>query len=382
MTATVVPTTFRSLFPIFEHTTFVNSCSKGALGRPVEVAVQEFMASWARSGSDFEAWGVRAREARARFARLIGAAPEEVGICYSASDGIASVASALTFDERPRVVTTPFEFPTVHYVWQAQARRGAELVVIQPDGHELTLDRYADAINARTGIVTATLVCYKNGFRTSWLRELADLAHEHGAYLFVDAYQGLGAVPLDVKAEHIDFLVSGSLKYLLGLPGAGFIYVRRELIESLRPMMTSWQAQEDGFAPSLNYAVDARRFQMGSAVNISLYAAHAGMGLILDAGPAEIGRSISALATYAIHQATALGFDVITPEDPNRRGPLVAIRTANADQLVRALATERIVVSHRAGAVRVSLHHYNTREDIDRLVIGLQRHRDVVTAAR
>jgi selenocysteine lyase/cysteine desulfurase len=377
------PAEFRRQFAIFQDRVFVNSCSKGALAASVKDAVAEFMATWDTGGSRWDLWGARAEQARHAFARLINAADDEVAITFSASDAINSVLSSLQLEDRPRIVTSPFEFPTVRTICAAHAREGTRMTAIAPaQPTELALADYAAAVDDQTRLVTATLVCYANGYTTRWLRPLADLTHAHGATLLLDAYQGLGVEPVDVRASNVDFLVSGTHKYLLGVQGAAFLYVRRELSTRLQPRDAGWVGQQNPFAPpDLEFAPDARRFETGTHPNLGLYAALAGLELIAEVGVERIATHVCDLAGLLIEGARAQGLQVLTAADPDARGPLVAIRAARADELVHALAAEQIVASHRHGALRVSLHYYNNAEDIDRVLAALARHRDLLVAA-
>ncbi|MHB8618513.1 MAG: aminotransferase class V-fold PLP-dependent enzyme [Chloroflexota bacterium] len=371
---------FRQHFPIFKQKTYLNSCSKGALSEEVKSAIDEFMEEWATTGSAWEAWGARVQQAREAFARLIHADADEIAVTFSASSGMNSLLSALTYSDRPKIVTTPFEFPTVRYICQTQQELKAQVEDIAVRANELRLEDYETAIDDHTRLVTATLICYQNGFATKWLAPLAQATHARGAWLLLDAYQGLGAEPVDVRETDIDFLVSGSLKYLLGLQGAAFVYVRRDLIERLRPRDTGWQAHGLAFgSPRLEHAPDARRFQTGTQAHLSVYAALAGLQLIQSVGVPTIAAWLTTLTQRLIDGARHLGADVLTPADPAKRGPMVAIRARQVEALVEALGREDIVTSHR-GALRVSLHYYNTEEDVDRLLQALTRHRQLLLA--
>ena len=213
---------FRRQFPIFEQKIYLSSCSQGALSHPVEAGIQEFVESWHRFGNPWERWVARMEELRAEFARLINADADEVAVTFSVSSALNSIASALSYSERPRVVTSDFDFPTVGHIWLAQQRRGAQVAFARAEDHRLPLSAFEEVIDERTAIGSTTHVCYKNGFRNN-LSALAELAHERGARLLIDAYQSMGTEPMDVKALDLDVLVSGALKYLLGSPGVAFL---------------------------------------------------------------------------------------------------------------------------------------------------------------
>src|SRR5437660_1626511 len=237
-------TAFRKQFPIFDEKVYLSSCSQGALARPVEAGVQEFLESWHRYGNPWESWVGRMEELRAEVASLINAQPDEVAGTVSVSSALNSLPRALRCDVRPRVVTSDFDFPTVGHIWLAQQRRGADVVFAQAQGDRLPLTAFEQAVDGRTALLSTTHVCYRNMFKNN-VSALADLAHERGALLRIDAYQSIGTQPMDVTALDLDILVTVSLKYLLGSPGVAVMYIRKDLIERFEPSDAGWVDQEN-----------------------------------------------------------------------------------------------------------------------------------------
>src|SRR5581483_2372608 len=178
----------RSRFPILRHKTYASSCSQGALSTGVEAALREYITSWHEYGTPWDRWVAKYEEARAAFAAFIGASPDEVAITSCASAAINSIASALRFDRRRKVVLGEFEFPTA---------------------------AYESAVDGGTAIVPVTRICFTNGFRSD-VQQITQIAHARGAYVLLDDYQDAGTRPIDVKALGVDFYVTGTLKYLLG----------------------------------------------------------------------------------------------------------------------------------------------------------------------
>jgi selenocysteine lyase/cysteine desulfurase len=373
-------TAFRKQFPIFDKKVYLSSCSQGALSRPVEDAMQEFLESWHTHGNPWEIWVGRMEELRVEFARLINAEPAEVAVTFSVSSALNSLASALTYKERPKVVTSDFDFPTVGHIWLAQQRRGAQVAFARANGPRLPLSAFEDVVDDVTALISTTHVCYKNGFKNN-ISALAELAHERGAYLLIDAYQAMGTQPMDVKALDLDILVTGALKYLLGSPGVAFMYVRKELIDRFQPSDSGWFAQENVFAYDvhhLRYAASARRFETGSPPVPNVYASLAALRLLAGVGLDVIQTHVQALAGRFIDGARRRGLALLTPEEPADRGPLVMVRSNDAPKLVEALAREGILCSTRDGSLRVSLHYYNTAEDVDAVLAALDRHPELL----
>jgi len=375
---------FRKQFPIFDDKVYLSSCSQGALARPVEAGLEEFLESWHRYGNPWETWVARMEELRLAFAHLINAEPAEVAVTFSVSTALNSLASALRYEARPRIVTSDFDFPTVGHVWLAQRRRGADVVFAQAQGDRLPLTAFEEAVDGQTALVSTTHVCYKNGFKNN-VSALAELAHERGALLLIDAYQSMGTQPMDVKALDVDILVTGALKYLLGSPGVAFMYMRKELIERFEPSDSGWFGQENVFAYDVHHlrpADSARRFETGSPPVPSVYATLPALRLIADAGLDEIEAHVRGLAGRFIEGVRRRGLALITPEEPALRGPLIMVRSTDAVRLVEALAQEGILCSTRDGALRVSLHYYNTPGDVDAVLAALDQHPELVVHGR
>ncbi|HZT44964.1 MAG TPA: aminotransferase class V-fold PLP-dependent enzyme [Gaiellaceae bacterium] len=369
----------RGEFPILAHTTYLNSCSQGALSHRVRAAYEEYLDGWDAHGAEWAVWVERADAARAAFARLLKADPSELAVTTSVTQGVSGIVSALDLRARPKIVISEYEFPTVGQIAHAQELRGAEVVHVrpEPDG-SIAPERFAEAIDKRTALVCCTTVSYRTGHRHD-VAGIARLAHEAGAYCLADSYQAIGAVDFDARALGVDFVTGGTVKYLLGSSGLGFLYVRRELHEHLLPSQTGWFADEDIFRMDISDyspAGDARRFDAGTPPVPNIYAGLAGMAIVEEAGSAAIEEHVAALAQRLHDGAAELGAHVVTPR--NTRGPLVAIRSTDVTALVAALAAENIACSERDSNLRVSLHLYNVEEDVDRLLDALRLNRSLL----
>ena len=363
----------RGEFPILAHTTYLNSCSQGALSHRVRAAYEEYLDGWDEKGAEWAHWVERAEAARAAFARLLKAEPGEIAVTTSVTQGVSGIVSALDLRARPKIVISEYEFPTVGQIAHAQELRGAEVVHVrpEPDGSILP-ERFAEAIDERTALVCCTTVSYRTGHRHD-VAEISRLAHDAGALCLADSYQAIGAVDFDAREIGVDFVTGGTVKYLLASAGLGFLYVRRELLKGLLPSQTGWFADEDIFQMDISDyspAGDARRFDAGTPPVPNIYGGLAGMAIVEEAGTAAIEEHIAGLATRLHDGAEELGAHVVTPR--GARSPLVAIRSTDVNVLVAALAEEKIVCSERDGNLRVSLHLYNVDEDVDRLLDALR----------
>ena len=380
--AEALPARVRHRFPILERLVYVNSCSQGALSDSVRASYEDYLRDWDEQGAPWEYWVERAEAARAGFAGLIGADADEVAVTTSLSAGVSALFSGLRFEgDRTTIVVSDFEFPTVGQIAHAQELRGRRVVHV-PEGADTTipLEHFDAAIDERTALVAVTHVCYRNGSRVD-LEAVIRLAHERGALVLVDAYQAAGAIPLDVRALDADFLAAGTVKYLLGSAGLAFLYCRSDLIERIRPTSTGWFADEDIFRMDIHdYSPSptARRFEHGTPPIPSIYAGLAGLELVQEIGIAETEQHVRGLTALLVDGVEELGGRVVTPRDPERRGPLVAVASTDEHALVAALGSEGIVTSSRDGNLRISFHGYNSSEDVEAVLAALGRRRDLL----
>ena len=377
--STRVGAAVRAEFPIFESATYLNSCSQGALSHRVRDAVEGWLAGWDENGAEWDFWVERNEAFRAAVARLLHAEVDDVAVTTSVSQGVSGLVSALDLrGERNRIVISEYEFPTIGQIAHAQELRGAEVVHVLPDADgSIPAERFTEAIDERTALVCCTTLSYRSGHRHD-VAAIAEAAHAAGAIVLADSYQACGAVELDVRSLGADVVTGGTVKYLLGTAGLGFMWVTPEVREALVPTQTGWFADEDIFAMSIaDYSphASARRFDAGTPPVPSLYAGVAGISLVEEAGVPAIEAHVAGLVDRLLDGLDALGATVVTPRDPRRRGPLVCVRARDVGELVEALAADRIVVSSREDKLRVALHLYNVEEDVDILLAALARNR-------
>ena len=371
----------RARFPILQEKTYLYNCSQGALSDAVESAMCEYAASWRTSTAPWDEWVGVYEALRCDIAAFINASPDEVAIVTSASAGINPIASALHFDRRPKVVMSEYEFPTMGHIWLAQQPRGAKVQFLPGIDNAIPAESYRAAIDDRTSIVPLTQVSFLNGFRSD-VAAVTRAAHDDGALVFLDGYQDCGTRPLDVKALDVDFFVTGTLKYLLGPPGLGFLYVRGELIEKLTPTMTSWMSQRDVFAfrtTHLDPAPQARRFECGSPAIPNIYLARAALKLLTSVGMENVAAQIQCLSRTFYHGARGLGIATKTPADTV--GPLIVLRSKDAAALVARMTERGIVCSARLDGVRFAFHFYNTLDDVATALAALKDHLDLMVPA-
>ena len=370
-------TQYRDEFPIVERKTYLNSCSLGALSRRSMDAMGEFMELWNAYGASawYEIWWGELQNVRDAFAELIGASGHEIAIEPNVSVALSSVASALDFHDRPKVVMTELDFPTVFYQWMVKRHPEIELVVLESeDGVTVPLEKYDDAIDERTALVSTSRVFFTTGYVQD-MGAITEMAHRRGAQVFVDDYQGTGQVPIDVKALGVDYLVTGGLKWLLGGPGIAFLYVRDDLIDALEPTITGWfaNAHQFEFQPqTFAFRDDARRFEQGTPALAPVYAARGGLEIVHEIGPHRLRERTSYLTTDLINRARERGFPLRVADDEQDRTGIVMVEMETPDRMVKSLAERDIIVDYRPGAVRLSPYFYNTVEENERVLDSME----------
>jgi len=373
--------TIRSRFKIFQSKIYLNTCSQGALSDAVEGGVRDYIASWHEEGSPWETWVERYEAARTAFAKFIHASPDEVAIVTSVSGGINGIASALNFRERCKIVMGEFEFPTMGQVWLGQQARGAVVQFAKAEGNSIPADAYEKLIDRDTLIVPITHVCFKNGFRTP-VGAITQIAHSAGALVMLDDYQDCGTRPVDVKGMDVDFYVTGTLKYLLGPPGLAFLYVRKELIQSLAPTVTGWFGQANPFAYNPQHfelSPTARRFESGSPSVPNVYGAMPGLEMLEEIGMESIAAHVEKLSQALLSRARGLG--ILPKTQAGSHGPLVVLQCRDSALLMQTLAQSGIVASSRFDGLRISFHVYNTVDDVHAVVEVLKRNLDLLTVS-
>jgi kynureninase len=361
----------RDDYPILGRTTYLINNSLGAMHRETRKRLQDYADLWDTEG--VVAWNTWFPE-MTRVANLVGATigapPGTTVLRQSVADAIVAVASCFDLrGSRRRVVTTAADWPGTHYFWTAHcARFGGELDVVPfaPDGVTIDVDRLVAAIDDTTLLVSVSLV----QFRTSALLDLApvvEAAHRHGALVLLDAYQGAGIVPLDVVAEQVDFCVGGSVKFLCGGPGNGWLYVRPDLAETLRPAAVGWISHEQPFEfdwAQIRYAPGVMRFAGGTPNVPAAYAAEPGYQAIVDIGVPRIRERSMALTQPLLEGALERGFSVRSPLEAARRGGHVTIDVPAAQQVHEELIRRKFLVDFRpGGGIRVGPHFYNTSDE-------------------
>jgi len=363
----------RAEFPILDTCTYLVSHSLGAMPRAAVDSIQAFADTWMTRGvrAWSEGWWEMGRTVGDLLAPIIGAPPGSISMHQNASVAQAIVGSCFRYDgARRKIVLTSLEFPTNIYVFEGFRRYGADVVVVPADdGIRTNLERLLDAIDERTILVPLSLVLFRSSYIQD-ARAVIDKAHRVGAHVILDIYQGAGVIPIDLQALGADFAVGGSVKWLCGGPGAGYLYVRPDLAPTLEPAFVGWAAHAEPFAfeaAAIRYADAPERFQSGTPNVPALYAARAGYEIVASIGIDAIRARSLHLTRRLIEDAKAAGFRVNTPDLDAERAGAVIVDVPDGYAVTQELIRRDVIVDYRPDAgIRMSPHFYNTEEEVER----------------
>jgi selenocysteine lyase/cysteine desulfurase len=338
----------RDQFPITKNKVFLNHAACSPLPKPVADIVSRYVDDFSKYGATKIEWNAGGKPF---FAELIGAKPNEVALVENTSTGLNIAAHVLRYPHGSKVVTTDLEYPSVVYPWLRKSL-GVKVDYVKNVGGEILLEDVEKAVDDRTVAVAVSHVEYANGFRHN-LRALSEIAHDHGAYVIVDAIQSAGAMQIDVKKDDADILTTACYKWLLSPPGASYLYVREELIEELEPPFVGWASvKQEIFETadfwdiwSLRLSETASRFEVGSPSFLSLTGATEALKMLLNIGIENIEKRILKMTGYLIDAVKNLGLELQTPEEPQNRSGIVNFEVDKPKEVTDKLALKNIVVS-------------------------------------
>jgi kynureninase len=371
---------WRREFPSLEGCVHLISHSLGAIPRRAVDALREYTDLWAqRSITAWEVWLPEVDRAAARIERLLGAPAGTVTMNQNVSTVQAVIASCLDYDgARDEVVYDDLNFPSVSYVWKAEERRGARVRVVEarPGATAVDVEALCAAITERTLVVPISHVVFKTG-HVQDARRIVARAHEVGALVVLDCYQSLGIVPVDIVELGADFACGGSVKWLLGGPGAAYLYVRKDLVPRFAPRITGWFGHQRPFAfamPAQQYAENIWRYIGGTPAVAALYQARAGAEIVAEVGVAAIREKSLRQTQRMIDHADARGFQLSSPRPEPIRGGSVVFDFEGSGAAAAELNRRKLFCDHRPGAgIRISAHFYTLDDEIDAFFAELDR---------
>jgi kynureninase len=361
----------RAKFPALERCVHLISHSLGCVPGQAAADLAEFAELWAKKSiTAWSDWLPEVDRAARRIEKIISAPESTVIMHTNVSSIMAVLASCFEYSpDRNRIVYESLQFPTVSYVWQAEQRRGAECVLVpSADGQTIDTDAMCDAIDERTLLVPMSHVIFSSAYIQDAKRICAK-AKSVGAHIVLDCYQSIGTIPLDVVDLGVSFACGGSVKYLCGGPGAGWLYVRKDLVGRFSPRVTGWFGHESPFAftmPDQQYADGVWRYMGGTPAVAALYQARAGHTIVGEIGVSRIRAKSLVLTQRIIDLVDELGFRLNSPRPEAVRGGSVVFDFTGSADVCRELNRRSFFCDHRPGVgIRIAPHFYTKAEEID-----------------
>lgn len=374
-------------FPLTNGVTYLNSAGMGLVPTPVRDRAQAFLTSLALEGT--RAYFAEVEEIqlapRVAAAQLLAAELSSVAIVNNVAEGMSQFAWSVRPQSGQNVVLLDIDHPSATYPWIRVAEdTGAEIRFVQARTNPAALgfDQIAALVDRSTAVISLSHILWTTGFKFD-LKDLAELAHAHGALLAVDATHSAGVVPIDVRQEPVDFLVATSFKWLCGFSGAAIFYIRPDLAAAIRPLLVGSKSAEseqqlrpaDFDARHIALPPGAARFEYGSSSHISRLALAGSIDYLRRVGIGRINAHVKRLGTQLIDGLLDLGAEVLTPQDPTQRGGIITARFPGRDAvaLSETLDARNLMVLPRLGGIRFSPHLFNDAEDIERALALLRR---------
>ncbi len=361
-------------FPKLSEVTYINTASLGLPPKCCTDAVMKWLEEREYGNIFWLKWEKIREETKQKIARMINAEEKTIAIVENTSWGLNIIANSLKWKKGDNIILNDLEFPTNIFPWQIQAKKHSlEIRVIRNKNGIIDIRDIREKIDDKTRVIAISWVQFSNGF-VSDLTQLAELAHSHDAILVVDGIQGVGAIPIDVRKMDIDVLVCGGHKWLLAFPGAGFMYIKKEILEDLDIKFGGWLSDADPF--NFDYreytpAEGSRRFEIGSPNFAGIYALNASVEYLLRIGVEKIYERNLELTRFLLEKIPSR-FKILSPLiDNTPKSSIILLAVKDAKKAYEKLKERKIIVAARKGGLRVSINFYNNEEDIEKLLRNL-----------
>jgi selenocysteine lyase/cysteine desulfurase len=362
-------TAYREHFPVTEKLVYLNHAAVAPLSLPAANAMKALADDALLYGScHYEHWLDAYKGVRVAAARLIHCAPAEIAIVKNTSEGISTVAAGLEWRPGDKVVTFEGEFPANFFPWKRLEAKGVRLELLPVTAG---LDRIDEAVRSAR-LLAVSFVQYLSGYRMD-LDAIGEICHSRGVFFFVDAIQGLGAFPVDVRRARISALAADGHKWLLGPEGCGILYIQKDLQDSIDPVEFGWTnvaGYADYAARDMRLRGDAGRYECGTLNTIGCFGLRAALEFLLDVGIQRIAPAVQSLGDQIASGAERKGYLTSVPRTPSTGAGIVSIRKPGVDsrQIVHDLMAKNFLAAPRQGWLRVSPHFYITPDEIDAFV--------------
>ena len=362
----------RQSFPIFQHSTFLDTAHKAAVPNQVTEAVKNFYQDVQETGGDKVIWHPEVARVRGLCAKLIGAESTDIAFVKNTSDGLNFLANGVDFQPGDNVIVSDQEHVNNLFPWTNLERKQVEVRKIQSTNWTYGLHNIASLVDNKTRVISLSHVCAATGFRPP-VEEIGEFCRKHGILFFLDAIQSIGLLDIDVTQLAVDALATSGHKWLFGPYGVGFLYCRKSIIAQLTPVFSAkMYTFTDAEKTNTSSYDDARRWEIGSPNYSGIYGLGAAVEMIHSVGTKAAENYVGDLCKDLRKKLTALGLEVVTPDEGRITG-IISFHVTNPEEVSSALKAAKIFVSVRGqGFVRVSVHMFNNDEDIKHLVDNLK----------
>ncbi len=368
---------YRKLFPVTLQKVYLNHAAISPFSIRVTERLEWFLDE--RSFGEIDAFQ-KANEIRNRLrvnlAELINANPQNIAFITNTSEGFNHLTQGLDWEEGDEIILFDCEFPSNIYPFlNLEKRKGVKIKFVPAPGGIIDLDSIKKAITPRTRLLSISYVEFLSGFKND-LKAIGTICKENEIIFSVDSIQGLGALPLDVRACHIDFLSNGGHKWLMGPMGAGFMYISPQLFKKLKPAYTGWLAVEnawDFLDYQLDFLPEARRYEFGTANFMGLVGLSASVELLKEVGLTNIHSHLLEIGEFLVEELTKLGMRFVNSMDRTHWAGIYSFAGDDVEALFQSLKEKNIICSMRNGLLRIAPHFYNTREEIETLVQEVEK---------
>jgi selenocysteine lyase/cysteine desulfurase len=359
----------RGLFPGLKDTIYLNTANMSAGCTPARDAYRGATDRWLAGRFDWTEAERAGEDARVMFAAIVNAHPDEIALVPSVSTAAGIVAANMPAAQHGENIVVPAnEFTSNYFPWLLLRERGYEIRAVATTGDGVSPDEFSGAADGGTRLIAVSAVHSPNGYQAD-LAAISRVAARSGAWFFVDACQAAGAVPVDVVRDGIDFLAVSSHKFLLGARGMGYLFVRRELLDRMRPVLAGWKAarspNESFYGPAMELSPTASKLDT-STVWFAALAEQASLGIFRQFGLQALLDRNARLSQH-LHDALVTQGAAVRPFEQRHRSTIVSLPVTDAEAVMTKLRAANVVASIRAGRVRLSVHFYNLEEEIDRV---------------
>lgn len=367
----------RNYFPYLKHgIIYFNHASTSPIHTLIKSRIDEFIKERGEYASDdYQAFRAVTEETKSMISEMINCESDRIAFLDNTTNGIIWLTLGIDWKAGDRIILNDVEFPANVYPFLQLKEKGVEVDFVKSNNGIVTSEEIISAVKPGAKLISVSFVQFLSGYRID-LEKIGKVCKEKGIIFCVDSIQGLGAINLDVEKCNIDYLSNGTQKWMLGLQGLAFIYVRKALQEKMKSAPIGWLAVKDAWDLlkfDLTTKETAERFQPGTLNNIGIYAFNSSLKLFKEFGPDEIERQVLSNSKYFIEELAKIGYNSpLLSLSENHLSGIVSFKTDNGQKIFDHLKQKKIVCSLREGYIRFAPHFYNTKQEIDYAVDALK----------